>query len=74
MPATEIEERLARLEEKMAKIEQEREASASQEPPWWEQIIGIFKDDPHFDEAARLGREWRQSEKAEDDEDEAVSA
>lgn len=25
----------------------------------WEATFGIFKDDPTFDEAIRLGREWR---------------
>jgi hypothetical protein len=33
--------------------------------PWWEKIAGSFADDPDFDEAERLGREWRKS--AQDD-------
>lgn len=30
----------------------------------WEEMFGIFKDDPLFDEAERLGREWRESQDA----------
>ena len=29
--------------------------------PWWEEISGSFANDPAFDEAMRLGREWRES-------------
>jgi hypothetical protein len=29
--------------------------------PWWKKIAGIFADDPAFEEAMGLGREWRQS-------------
>ena len=32
-------------------------------PPWWEQISGVFQNEPLFDEAMQLGREWRQSER-----------
>lgn len=30
--------------------------------PWWQRIRGTFKDDPAYDEAMRLGREWRESQ------------
>jgi hypothetical protein len=29
--------------------------------PWWKKIVGIYKDDPEFDEAMRLGRQYRTS-------------
>lgn len=33
------------------------------EPPslWWEQVAGSFENDPDFDEAVRLGQEWRKT-------------
>ena len=40
----------------------------------WEMIFGIFADSEGFEEAVRLGREWREAQNAEDEnvEDEAV--
>jgi|RhiMetdeSRZDD1v2_1073273.scaffolds.fasta_scaffold1409875_2 hypothetical protein len=29
--------------------------------PWWEQIVGTFENDPIYDHAMRLGRQYRQS-------------
>ena len=57
--AIEIETRVATLEseietlkEKLAKIERTPTV-------WWQQISGTFADDADFDEAMRLGREYR---------------
>ena len=33
--------------------------------PWWEQISGTFANDPICDEAMRLGRKWRESQRPE---------
>lgn len=40
----------------------------------WEMIFGIFADSEGFEEAVRLGREWREAQNAEDEnvEDKAV--
>ena len=73
MAIKEIEARVAALEEKVAQLMQEREALKAAERPWWQQIVGAFENDPHFEEAMRLGREWRMSERAGDDEDEPLS-
>ena len=59
MAAT-LEERVAKLEDKVAKLTGE----ATEEKPktlWWECIAGTFQDNPEYDEAMRLGREWRES-------------
>ena len=32
--------------------------------PWWKRIAGVFADDPAFDEAMRLGREYREAQTA----------
>lgn len=37
--------------------------------PRWKQIIGVFKNDPLFDEAERLGREGREAQRMEYDDD-----
>lgn len=31
------------------------------ETPWWTKVAGSFENDPTFDEAVRLGEEWRRS-------------
>ncbi len=40
----------------------------------WETIFGIFADSEGFEEAVRLGREWREAQNTEDEnaEDEAA--
>jgi hypothetical protein len=64
MTTQQLEARLATLEAEMVQMKQILAAKAVP-LPWWEKIAGSFADDPDFDEAERLGREWRQS--AQDD-------
>lgn len=61
MTTATVEERLSALEEKMTQLLTEKSTGSSQESPWWERIVGTFKDDPDYDEAMRLGREYRES-------------
>jgi hypothetical protein len=66
MSTQQLEERLATLEQEMAQIKHVlADQGERQSKPWWEKIAGSFADDPDFDEAERLGREWRKS--AQDD-------
>jgi hypothetical protein len=60
MPSKTIEQRVTELEAKVERLNWQREANVAQ--PWWQRIRGRFKDDPHYVEAMRLGREWRESE------------
>ncbi len=66
MTTQQLEARLATLEEQMLQVKRllitKEETS---QMPWWDKIAGSFADDPDFDEAERLGREWRKS--AQDD-------
>jgi hypothetical protein len=62
------EERLTALEEKLSRLT-EREAETTPKAPWWKRIVGVYKDDPEFDEAERLGRERRESLLPKADED-----
>lgn len=70
MATASLEERVAELETKMEQLQQKHAAGPPQDTrPWWEQISGTFKDDPVYDEAMRLGREYRESFRPTDDED-----
>ena len=69
MSTATIEERLAALETKYEQLAQQVNPGAAQaEKPWWERIRGQFKDDPIYDEAMRLGREYRESLRPKDSE------
>ncbi len=61
MAAPEIELRVAALEAKVEELQRHLKAVAPNTRPWWEQIVGAFADDPAFEEAMRLGREYRES-------------
>ena len=72
MNNTEIENRIAVLEAEVALLKSKAEKKVdTNEIPWWKQIIGTFADDPAHEEAMRLGREYRESQKMVYDEDEA---
>ena len=65
-----LEDRVAALETKLEHLEQQRATQSLQDDrPWWEQIRGTFQDDLAYDEAMRLGREYRESLRPKDDED-----
>ena len=71
MTNIEIEKRLAVLETEVASLKGKiEEKDDKNELPWWKQIIGTFADDPAHEEAMRLGREYRESQKMVYDEDE----
>jgi hypothetical protein len=60
MAAETLEERVSELERKMARLLAERQGEQNM-LPWWKKIVGKYKDDPEFEEAMRLGREYRES-------------
>lgn len=61
MSAQELEIRLIALEAEVARLKKKVEADDENIVPWWEKISGTFADDPIYDEAMRLGREYRES-------------
>jgi hypothetical protein len=63
MPDT-IETRLARVERELAIL---RSKSTRDKSNWLSEISGSFKDDPHFDEIVRLGKEMRDAEQPENE-------
>lgn len=64
MRTAEIEKRLAAVEQEVAHLKAQRLPSAPAHPVHaLEKIHGIFEDDAAFQEAARLGRKWRDSQR-----------
>lgn len=61
MSTTEMETRMANLESQMVELRRKIENGSVDLRPWWQQIMGRFADDPDYDEAMRLGREYRES-------------
>ena len=62
MASVELEQRVAALEAEVASLKARFETpTAAKELPWWERIAGSFEGDPLYEEAMRLGREWRES-------------
>jgi len=67
-----IEERLSALEAEVQRLKQERTTlSPPTDAPWWKRIVGVYKDDHEFLEAMRLGREYRESLRPQDDQETA---
>ncbi len=60
MTAVNLEQRVAALEAEVAKLEAELGTASGKQRLWWKEIAGSFADDPAFEEAMRLGRQWRE--------------
>jgi hypothetical protein len=67
-----LEERVALLEREVLTLK--RQLPRPSAVPWWEQISGVFADVPAFDEAAELGRQYREAQRPAADEDASVPA
>jgi hypothetical protein len=57
-----LEERLTLLEAEVERLKRKIEPNSA-ELPWWEKIAGTFAESPAYDEAMKLGREYRESER-----------
>jgi hypothetical protein len=56
-----LEARVTTLEGELAQMKQILSGFLQKESPWWLKVAGSFENDPTFDEAVRLGQEWRRS-------------
>ena len=52
-----LEKRVEELEKKVAELSAQPVVSTRKKNPW--RTFGIFQNDPDFEEAVRLGREYR---------------
>ena len=57
--ATALEKRIAVLEDELAKLKTRIEGTE----PWWERIAGTFENDPIYQKAMRLGRQYRRAQR-----------
>lgn len=69
--ATTLEERVSALEAQLAGLLAEKQA-ANTDAPWWQRRYGAFQDDEMYDEAMRLGAEYRRSQPTAADEIKAL--
>ncbi len=65
---TEIEERVNALEDDVARLKLKEKMFSPPSPydRWWESIAGVFAEDELFEEAVRLGQEYRASQNADE--------
>lgn len=55
-----LEQRVTALESEITRIKK-AQLKTEETIPWWQKIRGAFKDDPTFEEAMDLGRQYRES-------------
>lgn len=67
MAAPTLEERVSELEKKVTRLLDEKTEKA-ETTPWWKRHVGAFKDSPYYEEAMRLGAEYRRSQPTAEDE------
>jgi hypothetical protein len=62
--STQLEERVALLEAEVDRLKRTI-VNNSAPQPWWEKITGTFSENAEYDEAMKLGREYRESLRSE---------
>lgn len=61
-------DRIERLEEQVSRLSKQVDAAGpTPETAWWKKIVGVFANDPEFEEAMRLGREYREAQRPDDE-------
>jgi len=58
-----LKNRVEALEAEVALLKAKLERGPPSTKPWWEQIWGSFAGDPAFQEAMRLGRQYREAQR-----------
>jgi hypothetical protein len=61
MSETKLEQRLTALEIEVAELKKKLPPANDVPQPWWEITSGTFADDPAFEEAMELGKQYRKS-------------
>ncbi len=65
MATTEIEIRVSALENEIATLKEKLAKIEKTPTAWWQKISGTFADDADYEEAMRLGREYRLAQRDE---------
>lgn len=60
MATATLEERVEKLEEKVTRLLEK--SAATPQAAWWQKHVGAFANNPLYDEAMRLGAEYRRSQ------------
>jgi len=60
---TEIDSKISSLQNELDSLKQKVERLEKKDLPWWKQLTGTFADDPAHEEAMRLGRAYRESQR-----------
>jgi len=58
-----LEERVEKLEHTIQAVQEQLGRRAAQSKRGWRWFVGIDADNPEFDEAVRLGQDWRNSDR-----------
>ncbi len=68
MPTGTLEERVQELENTVHEVQEKLAQQPSLKKRGWRWFVGIDAGNPHFEEADRLGKEWRNSDRPADEE------
>ena len=63
VPKKSLEDRVTEIEAKLAKLDLASTVPQPDPINGWRKIWGAFADDPAFDEAMKLGREYREAQR-----------
>lgn len=69
MTTTELENRIVSLEKELGLLKSKFEKIEKEKEPWWKKRTGSFANDPIYEEVVRLGREYRESQREDYNED-----
>ncbi len=58
-----LEERVSALEKELGDIKAQRAETPSPAISGWKKFVGVYKNDPEFEEATRFGREYREAQR-----------
>lgn len=61
MAISSLKQRVEVLEKEVARLKEQLGAADKPTDPWLDKVWGAFANDPAFEEAMRLGREYRES-------------
>ena len=63
-----LEERVQKLESSVQEVQEQLAQQPSVKKRGWRWFVGIDANNPHFEEAVRLGQEWRNADRPADEE------